>query len=32
VLIHSGLPDDESSKNHEMGWISSLSKLERQFA
>lgn len=29
VLIHSGLADEESAKNHEMGWTSSLRKLER---
>lgn len=29
VLTHSGLPDDESRANHEMGWNSSLGKLER---
>lgn len=27
-LIHSGLADEESMKNHEMGWTSSLRKLE----
>ena len=27
-LIHSGLADDESRENHEMGWTSSLRKLE----
>jgi len=29
LLIHSGLADDESVKNHNMGWTSSLVKLER---
>ena len=29
TLIHTGLPDEESAKNHEMGWTSSLNKLER---
>ncbi len=29
VLIHSELADDDSGKNHEMGWTSSLIKLER---
>jgi uncharacterized protein YndB with AHSA1/START domain len=29
VLTHSGLPDEESVKNHTMGWASSLNKLER---
>ena len=29
ALIHSELADDESAKNHEMGWVSSLRKLER---
>lgn len=29
VLIHSGLPDEESVANHEIGWSSSLRKLER---
>ena len=29
TLTHSGLADEESAKNHEMGWISSLKKLER---
>ncbi len=28
-LIHSNLPDDESVKNHNQGWTSSLLKLER---
>lgn len=28
-LTHSDLPDDESAKNHEGGWTSSLRKLER---
>ena len=32
VLRHSDLADDESAKNHEMGWTSSLAKLERAFA
>lgn len=27
-LIHTGLADDESAKNHNMGWTSSLRKLE----
>lgn len=27
-LIHSGLADEESAQNHEMGWTSSLRKLE----
>ncbi len=31
VLTHSGLADDESAQNHEMGWTSSLRKLERKF-
>ncbi len=30
VLTHSGLADAESSANHEMGWNSTLTKLERQ--
>ena len=29
VLTHSGLPDEESSRNHNEGWSSSLRKLER---
>lgn len=29
VLTHTGLPDEESAKNHEMGWTSSFRKLER---
>ena len=29
TLTHSGLADEESKKNHEMGWTSSLRKLER---
>jgi uncharacterized protein YndB with AHSA1/START domain len=29
VLIHTGLADEESARNHEMGWTSSLNKLER---
>ena len=29
VLDHRGLGDDEISKNHEMGWSSSLNKLEK---
>jgi uncharacterized protein YndB with AHSA1/START domain len=29
ALIHSGLTDAESATNHEMGWSSSLKKLER---
>ena len=29
VLIHSELPDEDSAKNHNMGWTSSLVKLER---
>jgi uncharacterized protein YndB with AHSA1/START domain len=29
VLVHTGLADEESAKNHEMGWSSSLNKLER---
>ena len=28
-LTHAGLADDESSKNHEQGWTSTLNKLER---
>jgi uncharacterized protein YndB with AHSA1/START domain len=28
-LIHSGLADEESARNHEMGWTSTLNKLER---
>ena len=28
-LVHSGLPDEDSMKNHNEGWISSLRKLER---
>ena len=31
TLIHSGLTDEESARNHEMGWTSSLRKLERLF-
>jgi uncharacterized protein YndB with AHSA1/START domain len=30
VLIHSALPDDDSRRNHEIGWMSSLAKFERQ--
>lgn len=29
TLIHTGLADEESARNHEMGWTSSLRKLER---
>ncbi len=29
LLIHSGLADEDSAKNHNMGWTSSLVKLER---
>ncbi len=29
TLIHSNLPDEESVTNHNMGWTSSLKKLER---
>ena len=29
TLIHTGLADDESAQNHEMGWTSSFKKLER---
>lgn len=29
MLIHSELADEESARNHEMGWNSSLRKLER---
>lgn len=29
TLVHAGLADEESAKNHEMGWTSSLGKLER---
>lgn len=32
TLIHSGLADEEAAKNHEMGWTSSLKKLERMAA
>ena len=32
TLIHSGLANDESRANHNMGWTSSLKKLERIFA
>ena len=32
TLRHTDLADDESSANHEMGWTSSLRKLERAFA
>jgi uncharacterized protein YndB with AHSA1/START domain len=32
VLSHRGLPDDESRSNHELGWTSSLRKLERLVA
>ena len=28
-MIHSGLVDEESAQNHDMGWVSSLRKLER---
>ena len=31
-LIHSGLADEESAKNHNQGWTSSLVKLERMAA
>ena len=31
ILNHHGFADDDSSKNHEMGWTSSLRKLERLF-
>ena len=31
-LTHSDLPDEESARNHEGGWSSSLRKLERAFA
>ncbi len=31
VLTHNDLADEESAKNHDMGWTSSLRKLERQF-
>lgn len=31
VLTHTDLADDESARNHEMGWTSSLRKLERKF-
>jgi uncharacterized protein YndB with AHSA1/START domain len=31
TLSHHDLADDESSKNHEMGWTSSLRKLDRLF-
>ena len=31
TLTHSGLADQESARNHDEGWTSSLSKLERQF-
>ena len=29
VLTHTGLPDDESAANHNRGWTSSMSKLDR---
>lgn len=29
LLVHSGLADDEVAGNHNMGWTSSLSKLEK---
>jgi uncharacterized protein YndB with AHSA1/START domain len=29
ILVHSGLADEEAAKNHEMGWTSTLRKLER---
>ncbi len=29
TMIHSNLADDESAKNHNMGWSSSFNKLER---
>ena len=29
TLVHSGLADEESATNHNMGWTSSLKKLER---
>ncbi|MEC9342973.1 MAG: SRPBCC domain-containing protein [Pseudomonadota bacterium] len=29
TLVHSGLADEEAASNHEMGWTSSLRKLER---
>ncbi len=31
TLSHHNLADDESAQNHEMGWTSSLRKLERMF-
>lgn len=31
VLSHHDLADEDSAKNHEMGWTSSLRKLERAF-
>ena len=31
VLTHNDLADEESAKNHDMGWTSSLRKLERKF-
>lgn len=31
-LTHAGLADEESSKNHEQGWNSTLNKLERMAA
>ncbi len=32
TLVHSGLADEDAAKNHEMGWTSSLRKLERMAA
>jgi uncharacterized protein YndB with AHSA1/START domain len=32
TLLHSGLADDESARNHSSGWRSSLGKLERMVA
>lgn len=32
TLVHSGLADEESARNHEGGWTSSLRKLERMDA
>lgn len=29
TLVHNGLADEDSARNHEMGWTSSLRKLER---
>jgi len=31
VLTHNDLADEESARNHDMGWTSSLKKLERKF-